>query len=168
MSKIDVDQTVRELEAGKTPKWISEHMRIYRESGGAEGHMWDSSAAGFSGLLPTLLLTTVGRRSGEKRTSPLIYGTVGDAFIVIGSKGGADTHPRWYLNLLANPVVELQVGKERFVVRARVSAAKEREQLWEQMLKVYPPYRDYQQKTKREIPLIVLEKQVSRHRGITL
>jgi len=161
MSKIDVDQTVRELEAGKTPEWISQHLRIYRESGGAEGHMWDSSAAGSSGLLPALLLTTVGRRSGEKRTSPLIYGTVGDAFIIIGSKGGADTHPRWYLNLLANPVVELQVGKDRFVARARVAAGKERQQLWEQMLKVYPPYQDYQHKTKREIPVIVLEKQVS-------
>ena len=109
MSKIDVDQTVRELERGKTPEWIAEHLRIYRESGGAEGHMWDSSAAGSSGLLPALLLTTGGRRSGEKRTSPLIYGRAGDAFIIIGSKGGADTHPRWYLNLLANPVVELQV-----------------------------------------------------------
>jgi proline iminopeptidase len=158
MSKIDVDQTIRELEAGKTPEWITEHVRIYRESGGAEGHLWDSSAAGSSGLLPALLLTTVGRRSGEKRTSPLIYGTLGDAFIVIGSKGGADKHPRWYLNLLANPAVELQVGKDLFAARARVATGKERQQLWEQMLKVYPPYRDYQQKTKREIPVIVLDR----------
>jgi deazaflavin-dependent oxidoreductase (nitroreductase family) len=161
MSKIDVDQTVRDLEAGKTPEWITEHLRIYRESGGAEGHLWDSSAGGSSGLLPALLLTTVGRRSGAKRTSPLIYGTVGDAFIIIGSKGGADTHPRWYLNILANPLVDLQVGKDQFVARARVAAGKERQQLWEHMLKVYPPYRDYQQKTKREIPVIVLDKQVS-------
>jgi deazaflavin-dependent oxidoreductase (nitroreductase family) len=159
MSKIDVDQTIRELEAGKTPKWITEHLRIYRESGGSEGHMWDSSIAGYSGLLPTLLLTTIGRRSGEKRTSPLLYGKVGDAFIIIGSKGGADTHTHWYHNLLANPVAELQVGKEQFVVRARVATGKERQQLWEHMLKVYPPYKDYQQKTKREIPVIVLEKQ---------
>ena len=159
MSKIDVDQTIRELEAGKTPEWISEHLRIYRESGGAEGHMWDSSAAGSSGLLPALLLTTVGRRSGEKRTSPLIYGTVGDNYIIIGSKGGANTHPNWYYNLLAKPEVELQVGKELFMARARVAKGKERQQLWEQMLKLYPPYRDYQQKTSREIPVIVLEKQ---------
>jgi proline iminopeptidase len=160
MSKIDVDQTVRELEAGKTPEWIAEHLRVYRESGGTEGHLWDSSAAGSSaGLLPALLLTTVGRRSGEKRTSPLIYGTAGDAIIIIGSKGGADTHPRWYLNLLANPVVELQVGKDQFVARARVATGQERQKLWEQMLKVYPPYRDYQQKTKREIPVIVLERE---------
>ena len=159
MSKIDVDQTVRDLEAGKTPEWITEHLRIYRESGGAEGHMWDSSAAGSSGLLPALLLTTVGRRSGEKRTSPLIYGTVGDKFIIIGSKGGANTHPNWYHNLLAKPDVELQVGKEWFIARARVAKGKERQQLWEHMLTVYPPYKDYQQKTKREIPVIVLERQ---------
>jgi deazaflavin-dependent oxidoreductase (nitroreductase family) len=159
MSKIDVDQTIRELESGKTPEWISEHTRIYRESGGAEGHLWDSSIAGYSGLLPTLLLTTVGRRSREKRTSPLLYGTVGDAYIVIGSKGGADKHPQWYLNLLVNPVVELQVAKEQIVARARAATGKERQQIWERMLKVYPPYQDYQQKTKREIPVIVLERQ---------
>jgi F420H(2)-dependent quinone reductase len=72
MSKIDVDQTVRDLEAGKTPEWITEHLRIYRESGGAEGHLFDATAAGVPSLVPCLLLTTVGRRSGEKRTSPLI------------------------------------------------------------------------------------------------
>src|SRR5450755_3619035 len=152
MSKIEVDQAIRELEAGKTPEWITEHVRVYRESGGAEGHMWDSSVAGSSGLFPTLLLTTVGRRSGEKRTSPLIYGKVGDALIVIGSKGGAETHTWWYLNLLANPLVEVQVGKERFAARARVAAGKERQQIWEHMLTVYPPYAEYQQRTKREIP----------------
>src|ERR1700677_4896517 len=131
MSKIDVDETIRELESGKTPKWISEHTRIYQESGGAEGHMWDSSIAGYSGLLPTLLLTTVGRRSGEKHTSPLLYGKVGDAFIIIGSKGGADKHPQWYLNLVANPSVEVQVPKDQFTARARVAKGEERKKIWE-------------------------------------
>lgn len=121
--------------------------------------MWDGSAAGVPGVLPCLLLTTVGRRSGEKRTSPLIYGTVGDAYIVIGSKGGADTQPKWYLNLRANPAVEVQVGKDQFPARARVATGEERKQLWEQMVQVFPPYREYQQKTKREIPVVVLEKQ---------
>jgi hypothetical protein len=118
MSKIDVDQTVRDLEAGKTPAWIVEHLRLYLESGGAEGHMFDSSVGGGVGLVPSLLLTTVGRRSGEKRTSPLIYGTAGEAYVVISSKGGADTQPGWYLNLRANPAVEVQVAKERFPARA--------------------------------------------------
>ena len=88
MSKIDVEQAVRDLGAGKTPEWIADHLRLYRESGGAEGHLFDVSGAGGPGLAPSLLLTTVGRRSGEKRTSPLIYGTAGEAYVVIGSKGG--------------------------------------------------------------------------------
>jgi deazaflavin-dependent oxidoreductase (nitroreductase family) len=159
MSKIDVDQTVRDLEAGKTPAWITEHLRRYRESGGAEGHLFDASAGGGVGLVTSLLLTTVGRRSGEKRTSPLFYGTASNAYVVIGSKGGADTQPAWYLNLLANPTVEVQVAKEIFTARARIATGKEREQLWAQMVQVYPPYRDYQQKTNREIPVVVLEKQ---------
>lgn len=158
MSKVDVDQTVRDLEAGKTPAWITEHLRKYRETGGAEGHLFDSSVGGGVGLVTSLLLTTVGRKSGEKRTSPLFYGTAGDAYVVIGSKGGAATQPAWYLNLLANPTVEVQVAREQFTARARVATGKEREQLWEQMVRVYPPYRDYQQKTKREIPVVVLEK----------
>lgn len=161
MSKIDVDQRVRDLEAGKTPEWIAEHLRIYRESGGAEGHLFDSSVGGGLGLVTSLLLTTVGRRSGEKRTSPLFYGTAGEAYVVIGSKGGADTQPGWYLNLRANPAVEVQVARERFPARARVATDKEREQLWEQMVQLYPPYREYQKKTRREIPVIVLEKQLA-------
>lgn len=159
MSKIDVGQTVRDLETGKTPAWITEHLRIYRESGGAEGHLFDSRVGGGIGLVPSLLLTTVGRRSGKQHTSPLFYSTAGDAYVIAGSKGGADTQPGWYLNLLANPNVEVQVARERFTARARVATGKEREQLWAQMVQLYPPYRDYQQKTKREIPVIVLEKQ---------
>lgn len=88
-----------------------------------------------------------------------MYGTVGDAYIIIGSKGGAETHPRWYLNLLANPAVEVQVGKDQFPARARVVTGKERAQIWEQMVKIYPFYGEYQKKTKREIPVVALEKQ---------
>ena len=109
--------------------------------------------------MPCLVLTTTGRRSGEKRTSPLFYGTAGDAYVLIGSKGGADTHPAWYLNLRANPTAEVQVGREQFTVRAREATGKEREQLFEQMAQMAPPYRDYQRKTKRELPVVVLEKQ---------
>lgn len=159
MSKIDVDETVRDLEAGKTPQWITDHLQKYRDSGGTEGHMWDASAVGISNPVPCLLLTTVGRRSGEKRTSPLAYGTVGGAYVIIGSKGGSETHPWWYLNLRANPAVEVQVGKECFPARARVATGKERTQIWEQMVKTFPFYGEYQKKTKREIPVVVLEKQ---------
>ena len=161
MSKIDVDQTVRDLEVSKTPEWIAEHLRIYRESGGDEGHLFDSSVGGGVGLVTSLLLTAVGRRSGEKRTSSLFYGTAGEAYVVIGSKGGADTQPAWYLNLLANPVAEVQVARDHFPVRARVATGKEREQLWEQMVQVYLPYREYQKKTRREISVVVLEKHLA-------
>ena len=162
MKKIDVDQAIRDLEAGKTPEWITEHLRVYRETGGAEGHLFDATSVGFPEPMPSLLLTTIGRRSGEKRTSPLFYGKSGDAYVVIGSKGGADRHPAWYLNLLANPTAELQVGSELFTVHARVAKGKEREQLWEQMAQIAPPYNDYQKKTRREIPVIVFEKQASK------
>ena len=160
MSKFDVDQGIRDLEeAGKPPDWVAEHLRRYRESGGAEGHLFDATIAGVPGRVPCLLLTTIGRRSGEKRTSPMFYGTAGDAYVIIGSKGGADTHPGWYLNLRANPVVEVQVGREQFTAHARVATGKEREQLWEQMVQISPLYNDYQKKTKREISVVVLEKQ---------
>ncbi len=160
MSKFDVDQANRHLEeTGKPPAWVTEHLRRYRESGGAEGHLFDATITGVPGLVPCLLLTTTGRRSGEKRTSPLFYGTAGDAYVLIGSKGGADTHPGWYLNLRANPTAEVQVGREQCTVRARVATGKERKQLSEQMAQMAPPYRDYQQKTRRELPVIVLEKQ---------
>ena len=160
MSKFDVDQGNRDLEkAGKPPEWVAEHLRMYRESGGADGHLFDATIAGVPGLVPCLLLTTIGRRSGEKRTSPLFYGTAGEAYVIIGSKGGADTQPGWYLNLRANPVVEVQVGREQFNAHARVATGKEREQLWEQMVQISPLYNDYQKKTKREISVVVLEKQ---------
>ena len=160
MSKFDVDKANRDLEeTGKPLAWVTEYLRIYRESGGAEGHLFDATVASVPGIVPCLLLTTIGRRSGEKRTSPMFYGTAGDAYVVIGSKGGADTQPGWYLNLRANPVVEVQVGREQFTARARVATGKEREQLWEQMAQLIPLYRDYQKKTKRELPVVVLEKQ---------
>jgi hypothetical protein len=99
MGKVDVDEAIRDLEAGKTPAWITEHLRIYRESGGAEGHLFDSTVAGGLGLVTSLLLTTIGRHSGKKHTSPLFYSTAGEAYVIAGSKGGADTQPGWYLNL---------------------------------------------------------------------
>jgi proline iminopeptidase len=144
---------------GQPPAWVAEHLRIYRDSGGAEGHLFEATIAGVPGLVPCLLLTTLGRRSGEKRTSPLFYTTAGDAYVIIGSKGGADTHPGWYLNLQANPTAEVQVGREHFTVRARVATGQEREHLWEQIVHWIPLYREYQQKTQRELPVVVLEKQ---------
>lgn len=158
MSKIDVDSTVRDVEEGRLPEWIAEHLRIYEESGGTEGHMWDSTAAGGKGLLPCLLLHTRGRRSGRELTHPLIYGVDGENFIIVGSKGGADTQPGWYFNLVADPNARVQVGKDTFEVRARVLEGDERARIWTQMVDLFPPYTSYQAKTSREIPLFALER----------
>ena len=121
MSKFDVDQGIRDLEAGKTPRWVAEHLRSYRESGGAEGHLFEATVARVPGIVPCLLLTTIGRRSGKKVTSPFVYTMAGEAYIVAGSKGGSDKQPGWYLNLRANPVVDVQVGREQFTTHARVA-----------------------------------------------
>ena len=158
MTTIDVDESLRIIEHGGLPKWIADHLRVYLESGGREGHLWDSTAAGGPGLLPCLVLTTTGRRSGTQRPLPLIYGTSGDAYVVIASKGGAPEHPGWFLNLLDNPAVDIQVGTERFAGRARVAEGHERERLWSEMAELYPPYRDYQEKTTREIPVVVIDR----------
>jgi deazaflavin-dependent oxidoreductase (nitroreductase family) len=158
MTKFNVDDTVRELESGKVPEWIVAHLRQYLESGGKQGHYFDAAFVGSSGPVTSLLLTTVGRRTGEKRQMPLFYGETTGGYVVVGSKGGADTQPAWYLNLIAQPLAEVQVGTEHHTVRARVAQGVEREQLWGQMAKLYPPYHQYQAKTQRQIPIVILER----------
>jgi deazaflavin-dependent oxidoreductase (nitroreductase family) len=120
----------------------------YRETAGEEGHDWQDTK--------TLLLTTTGRRSGEPRELALIYGRHGDDFLVVASKGGAPEHPAWYLNLEADPEVEVQVGAERFKARARTATAEERAEMWPTMTAEWPAYDSYQTKTDREIPIVVL------------
>ena len=136
--------------------WIAKHIQLYRTDP-EKAHMWDSTPLGGPGLLPTLLLTTKGRKSGEPRALPLIYGTFERSYVVIASKGGMPTHPLWYLNLEANPECELQVGAKQVAARARVAAGEERERLWKQLAEIYPPYLDYQKSTERTIPVVVLD-----------
>jgi deazaflavin-dependent oxidoreductase (nitroreductase family) len=139
------------------PAWISEHVRTYLASGGTEGHLWDSTVVGGPGPLPCLLLVTKGRRSGKKITVPLIYGEAGDGrYVIIASRGGTPTHPDWYLNLVAEPEVKVQVGTERFTAVASVCDEAEREALWKKMAAIYPPYDAYQGMTERRIPVVVL------------
>jgi deazaflavin-dependent oxidoreductase (nitroreductase family) len=158
--RFDLDRLVADLDTGKQPQWIIDHMRVYLESGGKQGHMFDASFANPGiGELPTLLLTTVGRKSGKKRMTPLIYGVVDGNHIIIGSKGGSQTHTGWYFNLLENPAAEIQVGTEHFKVRARMAQGDERTKIWAHMLSVFPTFGEYQSKTDREIPVVVLEKQ---------
>ena len=140
------------------PKWIQDHARRYIESGGKEGHMMDLSAAGGSGEVPTLLLLTKGRKSGKYFTAPLVYGKVDDNIIIVASLGGAPKHPNWYPNLVADPNVLVQVGTDKFRARARTAEGAERERLWKHMAGVFPTYDEYQAKTERQIPVVVLER----------
>lgn len=139
------------------PDWPSDHMNRYLASNGEEGHYVDFRPIGGYELTPTLILTTTGRRSGKPISLPLIYGAIDDAWIIIGSKGGAPTHPGWYLNLRSNSQARVQIKDRRFTVKARIAKGTERAKLWAEMAKIYPPFDQYQQMTTREIPVIVLQ-----------
>jgi len=127
-----------------------EHVRRYRETGGEVGHDWEGTQ--------TLILTTTGRKSGEPRDNALIYGRNGDDLLVVASKGGSDTPPAWYLNLQADPQAEVQVRDERFAVRARDAGPDEKPGLWAEMLTHWPQYEEYQAKSSRDIPVVILER----------
>jgi deazaflavin-dependent oxidoreductase (nitroreductase family) len=127
-----------------------EHVKVYRETNGEQGYLWNGA--------PILLLTTVGRTSGEPRTSALIFGRDGDDLLVVASKGGADAPPAWYLNLQAQPEAEVQVRDEVYKVRARDATDEEKPALWAEMVTHWPAYDEYQTKTERPIPVVVLER----------
>lgn len=144
-------KTPREL-----PEWIRHHIDRYVATDGAEGYLWDATFGGGKGMVPCLLLTTTGRKSGNALTLPLIFGRSGADYVVVASKGGAPAHPAWYLNLEANPEVRLQVKGDKFLARAHTAGAAERAALWPKMVEIYAPYEDYQAKTDRQIPVVVL------------
>jgi deazaflavin-dependent oxidoreductase (nitroreductase family) len=131
--------------------WVGRHIRRYVDSDGANGHEWRPGVF-------TLLLTTRGRRSGRLRRTALIYGRDGDRFVVVGSVGGSARHPAWYLNLTDHPEVEVQVGPERFRATARTATPEEKPRLWELMTSIWPAYEEYQRKTDRDIPVVILER----------
>ena len=130
-------------------EWVAEHTRRYVESGGEDGHEWRPG-------VPTLLLTTTGRRSGQHRRTALIYGRDNADYVVVASKGGAPDHPAWYLNLQADPEVEIQVLDATLPATARTVTGAERERLWALMCQAWPAYDEYQGRTDREIPVVVL------------
>ena len=137
-----------EVRDSATP-WVAKHTREYVESHGKRGHKWHG--------VRTLVLTTTGRKSGDKRRNALIYGTDGGDYLVVASKGGNKSHPLWYLNLVADPDVHVQVGAEKFNATARVASREEKQRLWPTMAKIWPEYDRYQARTNRDIPVIVLE-----------
>lgn len=138
--------------------WIDEHRQQYLQDP-EKGHMWDSTVVGGPGPVPCLLLTTTGRKSGEKRVMPLIYGKVAEGYVIVASKGGAPDHPDWYKNLQANPEVELQVAREHLRAHAETTSGELRDRLWQLMLPIWPPYAEYQTKTERQIPVVLLRPQ---------
>jgi deazaflavin-dependent oxidoreductase (nitroreductase family) len=128
--------------------WVADHVRLYAQTNGAEGHQWQPG-------VPTLLLTTRGRKSGAARRTALIYATDGDRYVVTASYAGSPTHPDWYLNIEADPEVVLQVGEDRFRASAERDTPANRAHLWGLMTAVWPDYDEYATKTTREIPLVV-------------
>jgi deazaflavin-dependent oxidoreductase (nitroreductase family) len=141
------------------PQWMKDHVDRYLSSGGTDGHMYTINLPNVPPkTVPSLLLTTTGRKSGDKYLFPLFYGHAGDGYFVIASKGGAPEHPGWYRNILAHPDVELQVGTAKMKARARTATDAERAKLWEEGVRFWPSYADYQLKTGgREIPVVVLD-----------
>jgi deazaflavin-dependent oxidoreductase (nitroreductase family) len=127
-----------------------EHVETYRKTNGAEGYDWLKGSK-------VILLTTTGHRSGQKRTVPLIHAKNGDDYLVVASKGGADEQPAWYLNLEADPVVEVQDRERVFTAHARTATDEERKTFWPVMTAEWPDYDEYQKKTTRQIPIVVLE-----------
>jgi proline iminopeptidase len=128
-----------------------EHVRRYRETGGEVGHIWKKGSK-------ILLLTTKGRKTGDPRTTPLIYENDGDRYVVVASKGGAPQHPGWYRNLSQDAEVEVQVKDDVFRARARTAEGDERERLWKLAAQQWPDYDAYKQRTDRQIPVVVLER----------
>jgi deazaflavin-dependent oxidoreductase (nitroreductase family) len=142
---------VKSLEECRMALYGQEHVDRYLATDGEEGHDWQGTQA--------LILFTTGRKSGKQRTHPLIYGRHGDDYLVVASKGGAPENPEWYLNLESNPQVEVQVKDSRLRALARTATPEEKPELWAIMTKEWPAYDSYQEKTDREIPVVVLEPQ---------
>lgn len=126
-----------------------EHVRLYRETNGEQGYLWNG--------VPILLLTSKGRKSGEERIIPIISTQHGDSFVIIGSKGGAPAHPAWYLNVLQDPHVKVQVKGDIYEAVARTAESPEREVIWAECVKTWPSYDVYQSRTERKIPVVVLD-----------
>jgi deazaflavin-dependent oxidoreductase (nitroreductase family) len=132
------------------PGWIAEHLKKYQATNGADGHLWNG--------VHTLLLTTTGSKTGQPRTLPLIYGQDGKRYVIVASRGGAPDHPGWYKNLVAQPKVDVQVAADKFKAKASTAKGDERTRLWKLMAKIWPAYDEYQTKTSRQIPVVILER----------
>ena len=130
--------------------WVASHISKYIATGGKQGHLWNGAT--------TLLLMTRGRKTGVWRRTALIYGRDGDDYLVVGSRGGAPTNPKWYLNLVADPNVRVQVQDEEFDAVARTADDEERARFWPIMTRIWPDYEVYQKRTARRIPVVAMRR----------
>lgn len=137
--------------------WMEEHLAMYLDSGGAQGHIVDISAVGGREMTTHCLIKYTGRKSGKTYIKPLIYGNAGGEIVIVASKGGADKHPEWYLNIVASETVGVQIATQAFEATWREPEATERHQVWDYMCHLYPPYVSYQRSTSRHIPLVMLK-----------
>jgi deazaflavin-dependent oxidoreductase (nitroreductase family) len=136
--------------------WVADHIGRYVATGGEDGHLWYGPGGSLAEGVPTLLLTTTGRRSGQPRRTALIYGRDGEDYLLVASQGGSPAHPLWYGNLVADPTVTLQVKADVFTATARTATPEEKARLWPVMTRLWPPYDDYVKRTDRDIPVVVL------------
>lgn len=148
--------TMTEVERSRLD-WAKQHIATYVGSGGAQGHILDLREVGGFVFSPTLLLRTTGRKSGETRINPVMYGFIHGQVVTVASKGGADVHPAWYLNMQGQDTVDFQIATQAFRASWREPQGAEREEIFDFIIKVFPPYGDYRRIAKREIPLIMMQ-----------
>jgi deazaflavin-dependent oxidoreductase (nitroreductase family) len=136
--------------------WKEDHLSMYLGSGGSQGHIVDLTDIGGHKFTTTLLLKYVGRKSGKTMITPLIYGDISAEVVIVASKGGADHHPAWYLNVADSKELSFQIATQAFRASWREPKGAERAKVWDFMVGVFPPYKGYQASTEREIPLVML------------
>lgn len=137
--------------------WVTEHREMYLRSGGAEGHIMDITAVGGRSFATHCMIRYVGRKSGKVFITPLCYGDIGGEVAIVGSKGGADNHPEWYLNIKAAETIDFQVATQAFRATWREPEGDEYQKVWNFMVDGFPFYAGYQESTSRRIPLILMK-----------
>ncbi len=137
--------------------WVTEHREMYLQSGGTQGHIMDITAVGGHAFTTHCLIKYKGRKSGKVFITPLIYGDIGGEVVIVGSKGGADHHPAWYLNIRDGKEIEFQIATQAFRATWREPEGDERKKIWNFMVDIFPSYATYQSSTGRQIPLVMMK-----------
>lgn len=150
----DADAAAIRTESGD---WMEQHLTTYLDSGGTQGHIIDLSSFGGRGVTTHCLIRYAGRKTGKSYIRPLIYGNVAGEIVIVASRGGADTHPEWYLSILANETIGVQIATQAFEATWREPEGTERHEVWEYMCHLFPPYVSYQRSTSRHIPVVMLK-----------